>query len=219
MKERPILFSAPMVRAILAGTKTQTRRVVKPQPFRDPSTHGYQWHGGAALLRAEYGDRYVHTDLEPMRRAAERCCPYGQPGDRLWIRETFGVQADCTIGYQKFTSLKLTPSAKERPKIHYRSDNNERAWVEKWRPSIHMHRWASRITLEVTDVRVERLQDISEADAVAEGVKNSLHLPGGRFASENYCHLWDTINGEGSWDTNPWVWVVSFKRIEKGSKE
>ena len=86
-----------------------------------------------------------------------------------------------------------------------------------WRPSIHMPRWASRILLEVTDVRVERLQDISEADAVAEGVRNSLHLPGGRFAKENFEHLWWTINGDGSWDANPWVWVVEFKRVEGGA--
>ena len=94
-------------------------------------------------------------------------------------------------------------------------------WQERpkhrWKPSIHMPRSASRITLEVTGVRVERLQNISEADAIAEGVKNSLHLPGGRFARENFAHLWWTINGDGSWEANPWVWVVEFKRVEGGA--
>jgi hypothetical protein len=88
-----------------------------------------------------------------------------------------------------------------------------KAWGFKRRPSIHMPRTASRINLEITRVRVERLQDISERDAMAEGVKNSLHLPGGRFARENFEHLWWSINGEGSWEANPWVWVVEFKRV------
>ena len=103
----------------------------------------------------------------------------------------------------------------------YRADaaaEQERAIVaprQPWRPAIHMPRAASRITLEITGVRVERLQDISEADAIAEGVRNSLHIPGGRFANENFAHLWWAINGDGSWEANPWVWAVEFKRLEQ----
>ena len=177
MKERPILFNAPMVRALLAGTKTQTRRIVKARDL-------------------EWVD--VHQGLrEPDN--AERC-PYGQPGDRLWVRETFGH-------FER--NENFAPGCE----VFYRADGESLA-LEPWRPSIHMPRWASRITLEVTGVRVERLQGISEADAIAEGVRNSLHLPGGRFARENFEHLWWTVNGDGSWESNPWVWVVEFKAIE-----
>ena len=206
MKERPILFSAPMVRAILAGTKMQTRRVVKPQP--PASTHQVEtWHHPDAKPRfftwttaGEISDQW-----EPLP------CPYGQPGDRLWVRETFrGCRAYEVQGY--------APKDWGNKPIWFAADGTPPGRPEQWalrsRPSIHMPRWASRITLEVTDVRVERLQDISEADAVAEGVKNSLHLPGGRFATENFAHLWWSINGDGSWEANPWVWVVEFKRIE-----
>jgi hypothetical protein len=182
MKERPILFSAPMVRALLGGSKTQTRRVVKPQPDRGE----WPW-----------------PDMSDAERSAwTTSCPYGQPGDRLWVRETHMDLGACYL---------------------YRADaaaEQERAIVaprQPWRPAIHMPRAASRITLEITGVRVERLQDISEADAVAEGVRNSLHMPGGRFANENFAHLWWAINGDGSWEANPWVWVVEFKRVEGGA--
>ena len=96
--------------------------------------------------------------------------------------------------------------------IVYRADRPNR--VTKWTPSVHMPRWASRISLEITGVRVERLQDISEDDAIAEGVKNSLHLSGGRFANENYAHLWWSIYGDGAWDKNPWVWVIEFRMVQ-----
>lgn len=186
MKERPILFSAPMVRALLAGTKTQTRRIVKARDL-------------------EWMD--VHQGLrEPDN--AERC-PYGQPGDRLWVRENFAridgqtrpwIETDYQATYTHGDRLGDTLGIKKR-----------------WTPSIRMPRHASRITLQITSVRVERLQGISEADAIAEGVRNSLHLPGGRFARENFGHLWWTINGDGSWESNPWVWVIEFKRVEGGA--
>ena len=203
MKERPILFSAPMVRALLAGTKTQTRRVVKLKPWHQIEERD----DGAPWPWMYDGERDADHWLP---------CPYGQPGDRLWVREGFSgprcmeAQDGCAA----------TPPSKwgESSRIWYWADGDPPTYGD-WtrprpRPSIHMPRWASRITLEVTGVRVERLQDISEADAVAEGVKNSLHLPGGRFATENFAHLWWSINGDGSWEANPWVWVVEFKRIE-----
>jgi hypothetical protein len=188
VKERPILFSAPMVRAILAGQKTQTRRVVKAR--KDPD-FGCQMSPGEIA-----GDEHQ-----------ERLCPYGQPGDRLWVRETwaYGTHA-------------LSASRDEDGPFVYAADailfGAQGRLCDRWRPSIHMPRWASRITLEVTGVRVERLQDISVADAIAEGVVEcNQNLRGlepcmeWRYAYED---LWGQINGQGSWDANPWVWVVSF---------
>ena len=182
MKERPILFSAPMVRALLAGTKTQTRRIIKPQ-------HLAFFNQDAAAMLSDWNERPL---------------PYGQTGDRLWVRETFG-------------HFERNQHFKPGCNVYYRADGNCLE-LEPWRPSIHMPRWASRITLEITSVRVERLQDISEADAQAEGVTDDGSLVtdldgkdrGGTIAA--YATLWEVINGVGSWDDNPWVWVVSFKR-------
>jgi hypothetical protein len=194
MKERPILFSGEMVRAILEGTKTQTRRVIAPVQPRDDG----RWPAG----RDPLGD-----------------CPFGQPGDRLWVRETWA---------------RLYPT--EPAHLLYRADFEPRygAWeqddtprhtirVESWRPSIHMPRWASRITLELTSVRVERLQDISEEDAWTEGVTRvrgdlfgveglvpfEHHYPQDAFAA-----LWHVVNPKHPWNSNPWVWVLGFKRVE-----
>lgn len=188
IKERPILFSAPMVRAILAGTKTQTRRVIKPHPQMVTDHRMAPWEGDPAVL------------MELLASTGRRC-PYGQPGDRLWVREAW---ADCD---------KL---------VRYYADEDVHPLRRK-RPSIHMPRWASRITLEVTGVRVERLQDISEADALAEGVnvhpdhhgkpRTSIYSP-----VQAYRDLWESINGPGSWDANPWVWVVAFERIDAAMK-
>lgn len=196
MKERPILFSAPMVRALLAGTKTQTRRIAKP--VRHPDL-GNVYAPGALVL-----------EREP-QHVIDRCCPYGRPGDRLWVRETH------------MNWWKLDPANPEGPRLFshvaaYAADGYELEPGERWIPSIHMLRAASRILLEITAVRVERLQDISEADALAEGVPHSLNLPGGRFARENFKHLWWTINGDGSWESNPWVWVVEFQRAQAQPK-
>jgi hypothetical protein len=185
MKERPILFSAPMVRALLNGNKTQTRRIVKRLEVRDGMPEP-EW---ASLLK---------------------CCPYGQPGDRLWVRETFN---------------RTNPGGNDGHYFFRATEANEFPDAI-WKPSIHMPRWASRITLEVTGVRVDRLQDISESDAVAEGcAKNhngyywgAPHPVSGlkQMASAvgAYRDLWESINGPGSWDLNPWVWCVSFKVVK-----
>lgn len=199
MKDRPILFSAPMVRAILAGQKTQTRRMVRPIGSDDGfvlQDCGSGWWP----YRSDDGESAITRD----GNETPHSCPYGQPGDRLWVRETwaYGIHA-------------LAAARDEDGPFVYSADGSTQGRLcDRWRPSIHMPRTASRITLEVIGVRVERLCDISEADATAEGTPNSLHLSGGRFAKENFCHLWETINGEGSWSTNPWVWVVKFARIK-----
>ena len=206
MKERPILFAGPMVRALLADTKTQTRRIGKTQCA--------EWTELAVeySIHAKKGKVAVATHLAYPNGSARHgiCeCPYGIPGDRLWVRETFAridgqtrpwIETDYKATYTHGDRLGDTLGIKKR-----------------WTPSIHMPRHASRITLEVTGVRVERLQDISEADAIAEGARNSLHLPGGRFARENFEHLWWTIHGDDSWESNPWVWVIEFKRVEGGA--
>jgi len=207
MKERPILFSAPMVRAILDGAKTQTRRVVKPSRGRpieflggggsdspdwnNPECWGYEWHDGASFVTLKADPMDAHQYTYP--------CPYGQPGDRLWVREAFGH-------FERNDTLKPGDT------IYYRADG-ECLELQPWRPSIHMPRWASRITLEVTGVRVERLQDISEADAQAEGCAD-VDYSAGRTYRHAYRDLWESINGEGAWSLNPWVWVVSFHRME-----
>lgn len=223
MKERPILFSAPMVRAILDGTKTQTRRVAK----------------GVAAVHPVTGEPLAKLDSAGPRVP----CPYGQPGNRLWARETWRIgswsedtgsiaidyQAD---GHSRREWLEVPDgedfrrywqqSTDDAIKAH--GDQDRYVWKPgqspcRWRPSIHMPRWASRITLEVTGVRVERLQQISEDDALAEGCSSTavVHEDGedysGHYASEEYQDLWESINGPGSWDANPWVWVVEYKRI------
>ncbi len=210
MKERPILFSAPMVRTLLDGSKTQTRRIVKPvghdEGFviveRDDKTI-WPW-------RSDDGES-MFTTIGGFTHEIPMSCPYGQPGDRVWVRE---VHTFCP----RSPSMKKWSHTPDEARVIYGADD---WWLSgpygphkpKMRPSIHMPRWASRILLEVVSVRVERLQEISESDATAEGSPHSLHLMSGRTAVENYCHLWECINGDGSWAENPWVWVVEFRRV------
>ncbi len=202
MKERPILFSAPMVRSLLNGTKTQTRRVCKPAEAAalsfvvevpDPLERGQVYNG------SHFGDE---------EGGVQFACPYGGIGDRLWVRETHAPQPDCSLAWEKW----LNGAGGEKPIIHYAADASDRAWVDKWRPSIHMPRWASRIDLEIIGVRIERLQEIGEADARAEGYEIG-PPPCIDDPMRWYRYLWEQINGAGSWDANPWVWVVEFRRI------
>ena len=186
MADRPILFSAPMVRALLAGTKTQTRRVVKARADRD------------------MGPRCV---LQPHELAGEvnggdYRNAYCAPGDQLWVREAWTTHA-C---FDHIRAGALTTIS-----LHYQADG--RIKTGRNRAAMHMPRWASRITLEVTGVRVERLQSIGEADAAAEGFE--LGAPPCIDAPIRwYRHLWDQINGAGAWAANPWVWAVSFRVVK-----
>lgn len=225
MKERPILFSAPMVRALLDGSKTQTRRVVTPAPEMVTDKSIAPWDGDpAALLR--------------LLTLNGKTCRYGQPGDRLWVREahslypTHGQHRADGERWGPWGGLPTTVSADGKQIAYYR-EGFDRCDPGRWRPSIHMPHWASRILLEVASIRVERLQDISEADALAEGVvawragwdkktAATMFLRGtearvntneGGVAKRLYYLLWESINGAGSWAANPWVWVVEFKRI------
>lgn len=202
MRERPILFSGPMVRAILAGTKTQTRRTLRAQPD-DKLCHGvhYDRTTGGAMWGA---------------------CPYGVPGDRLWVREAWRVS--CHIDDQPPRECFKYCSPSRALQMQYVADGHEpMSCCSEWgkvRPSIFMPRRASRITLEITDVRVQRLQEISEEDAKAEGVE-PYRLPV-HSARESMRHadgfsvLWDSINAKRApWASNPWVWDITFARVTK----
>ncbi|QDW34450.1 hypothetical protein FFE93_016160 [Yersinia sp. KBS0713] len=224
MNEKPILFNSEMVNAILSGRKTQTRRIMKVQPqvterrLRELGA----WQDGFNLsqqVNAAFQAGFIDVS-----------CPLGKPGDRLWVRETFaaGLCTESTLAYR----------------ATHKTEDLEEGWGEtiKWTPSIHMPRWASRINLMITGVRVERLQDISEQDAMAEGITakeviietryeggGHVEITADRFffvggddegyesAGEAFAELWDSIYGqkEGeSWQANPWVWVIEFERME-----
>lgn len=217
MKERPILFSGPMVRAILAGTKTQTRRAMKPQPTDEFRVLAVEWYS------PEYEDR--HGELQPGEDIfgvygdeEGYKCPYGAPGDRLWVRETWRAP-----GAVPRSDDPVRPGMR----IEYRADEDHATDGFTWRPSIFMPKWACRLVLEIVGVRVERLQTISEADALAEGIAfdkqwEGYGIDGGRFfhcsdPRRSYEQLWESINGEGSWDANPWVWVIEFKPHQQGT--
>jgi hypothetical protein len=239
MKDSPILFGAPMVRALLDGSKTQTRRVVNPTPVIDP-----RYCGDAYIPTGKHGDLAVaapHVSL---------ACRYGSPGDQLWVREAWRIGAwnedggELVIDYMASDCARrewLTvpdpwrdgevfmkyweQSTEDCIKAGLETGEDDRYHWEpgqspcRKRPSIHMPRWASRITLEVTGVRVERLQSISAEDALAEGI--TLHPDhhgrprDSRYGPvATYQDLWESINGAGSWDLNPWVWVIEFKVVK-----
>lgn len=211
MTERGMIYNGEMVRAILDGRKTQTRRVMKPQPDED---------GLAKVINGPW----VDTSERIYR------CPFGVPGDRIWVRETFQgplFDFEQMEAYQEDSSKFKKPEfcvykadGKPAPEFFDADDNLHCGW----RPSIHMPRWASRILLEITDVRVEQLKSISEEEARSEGVAQlregfwKHYQPGWTqhqlSARGSFATLWESIYGFGEWDRNPWVWVIEFKRIE-----
>jgi len=223
MKEHPILFSAPMVREILAGRKTVTRRIIRQMLC--------EGHGGPdrAALRAfdqstgvaTFGDA-IPDDPCPVQVK----CPYGVPGDRLWVRETH-CRDDSTVYFYR--------ADEDAPECACPCDLSTGGYPEhcryhpgcegcypsaiRWTPSIHMPRWASRITLEITDVRVERLQEITEEDCIAEGTGlakiQDARDPCRGPLIDGFANAWDRINGKRApWAINPWVWVVAFRQLE-----
>lgn len=215
MNDRPIRFSGPMVRALLSGTKTQTRRIVKPQPFANNNYHRGDVQASECAMRST-GDpacfNFGVTAVDGEGGLIETVeCPYGCPGDRLWVRETWQCGQTPADGPDQEVWFSADSDG------HKPADVEEGEWT--WRPSIHMPRWASRITLEITRIRVERLNEISDADCIAEGidpgtVESFRHAGADRPEAHAYRQLWESINGPGSWDANPWVWVVEFKRVE-----
>lgn len=252
IKERPILFSGAMVRAILEGHKSQTRRVVKPQPVVVCGKGGRAFHqpnGDLYHRETPYGSNIITP------------CPHGQPGERLWVKETWGyrgtgdkwhsgVRQPWTDVFVKYPADNSEATIRRpvddesgipRQRARLQDETEEahdeyiNAFWRRWTPSIHMPRWASRITLEITDVRVEQVQEISEADAEAEGLISDEFPIGGeyirKYGLEGWEHrhfrispvdaferLWDSINAERAqgafaWAQNPWVWCITFKRV------
>lgn len=221
MAERPILFSSPMVRAILDGRKSQTRRVVKPQPSDEFSPSSRLVVGYYPTKVDRHGEEYPGNIVYGVADDSEGyVCPYGVPGDRLWVREralywTGGAGGTTDVCYQDEARLpKLLEDAEWVAAI--KRCNAEAAAIFgnwRWRPSIHMPRWASRLTLEVVSVRVERLNEISVTDCHAEGIQPT--WDGGDYELTAFEQLWDSINAKRHpWASNPWVWVVEFKRLE-----
>ncbi|WP_130972936.1 hypothetical protein [Klebsiella pneumoniae] len=223
MKERGIIFNGEMVRALLSGRKTQTRRPIKWKQTRF----------------TEIGEREDGSKWPWSEDAEHACdfwhpCPFGAVGDRIWVRETFqGPLFD----YDLMDSYCKDPTPFEKPEFcvykadgvpapeFYDADDELHCC---WRPSIHMPRWASRILLEITDVRVERLNAISEEDARAEGIIDGGCLNCGEpepcgcanpepDATDAFAYLWQSIYGQDNWNANPWVWVIEFKRVEGGA--
>jgi hypothetical protein len=228
VKERGILFSAPMVRALLAGTKTQTRRAIKLREFQPSKTRGYDF---------TFRDRRALWQDFTRARLLESC-PYGVVGDRLWVRETWCLaHPECT---QDFDAAEGRPRGPERYRgtdeswfAYYAATDPDVVSSEDhsrspWKPSIHMPRWASRILLEITGVRAQRLHDIDEDDARAEGAPKQFVIDAASFVAgklvdfekisthrHGFAALWREINGDDSWKSNPWVWAITFKRVEE----
>jgi hypothetical protein len=227
---KPILFSAPMIQAILNGKKVQTRRIVKPQPESPAAIYdvpGADTQLTPRLMECEDGLRLnwwwaltkvgnspcVMQDYEKTWTKS----PHGRVGTHLWVRETFFAT--------EYPNKPLLPNAIQTPNgwahVSYRADSDK--WMRDnsgaWKPSVHMPQWASRITLEITRVRVERLKDISEEDAIAEGCKAQIYTAPSAFiqcyisARDDFASLWESIHGVGTWERNDWVWVYDFKRI------
>ena len=249
MKERPILFSGPMVRAILDGRKTQARRVVK-NAMPEGKDEFFAWFGGE-LRNAPNGcapDGLWARGVSGIAHIAP--CHFGVPGDRLWVRESFQHTTDArgqgVIVYAADDAahylLAEDNGEGDLCGVGAKTDRLRCHPIDQWRPSIHMPRWASRITLEVVSVRVERLQEISDLDLLAEGWPAAAEVARGcegpeafpfqgvtrgdllRGGVENpdtaiewFAEEWDSMNGNGAWEKNPWVWVVEFKRAEKTS--
>ncbi|HBR0482766.1 morphogenetic protein [Klebsiella pneumoniae] len=230
MKERGMIFNGEMVRALLSGRKTQTRRIIKDCTVgRDQISK---------FIQIE--KKFIGCYPEDVPELIRECCPYGIPGDRIWVREAFRVHSRATdvatLVYKASERNSWTEQTHRVPVAVC----NKPATPEKWTPSLHMPRWASRILLEITDVRVERLNAISPEDAESEGLERTNFTGFGdepglpsypepdvyfdplkkqwkEYPPEAFAGLWESIYGEGSWLANPWVWVIEFKRVEGGA--
>ncbi|EPR5658812.1 morphogenetic protein [Klebsiella quasipneumoniae] len=220
MKERGMIFNADMVRAILDGRKTQTRRIMKPQP--EPCPRGGHWWPSNVFKTMLHVEDEMQNGKGGWGGLVGDACPFGDVGDRIWVRETFqGPLFD----YDLMDNYCKDPTPFEKPEFcvykadgvpapeFYDADDELHCC---WRPSIHMPRWASRILLEITDVRVERLKSISDGDAIREGCSTA-DMKSGDCVADVFARLWASIYGSDSWNANPWVWVIEFKRVEGGA--
>lgn len=217
MKERGVIFNTEMVRATIDGRKTQTRRIMEPQPEPCPPPRGGHWWPSNVFKTMLHIEEEMQNGKGVWGGLVGDACPFGKVGDRLWVRETYSPDFSNYYPNQRFW---------------YAADNDRKSDIEvvdgvrgiyspesdvhvpfRWRPSIHMPRAASRILLEITDVRVERLNDISEEDAKAEGAPTECCVIGDKHFL-GFRTLWKSIYGAESWDANPWCWVIEFKQIK-----
>ncbi|MCL3168944.1 hypothetical protein PAG51_21255 [Klebsiella pneumoniae] len=231
MKERGMIFNGEMVRAILDGRKTQTRRIMKPQP--EPCPRGGHWWPSNVFKTMLHVEDEMQNGKGGWGGLVGDACPFGDVGDRIWVRETW-AEAGASAPDLKLYRANYPEHV---PSIY---ENVPPAEEIRWTPSIHMPRWASRILLEITDVRVERLNAISPEDAESEGLEctnftgfgdepglpsypepdvyfDPLKKQWKEYPPEAFAGLWESIYGEGSWQANPWVWVIEFKRVEGGA--
>lgn len=250
MKERGMIFNGEMVRALLDGRKTQTRRIMKPQP--GPCPRGGHWWPSNVFKTMLHVEEEMQNDKGGWGGLVGDACPFGDVGDRIWVRETWatlGNEDGCCVdwegnlckGDERSAARIYRASCEQRPgdyglwsipdDAYWKPHTKEHKFEGAWRPSIHMPRWASRITLEITDVRVERLNAISEEDAEAEGIDMEAlydsqdcydciadhNMTGRPTVTGAFKYLWESIYGEESWKANSWVWVIEFKRVEGGA--
>ena len=222
MKERPIIFNAEMIRAILNNRKSQTRRVIKPQPNEPSGGSGWQpwryfpcvgkWCLWQPWRSNDGNDTGAHVRATETSDYPYLRCPYGVPGDRLWVRETWCEIDNTEFGGDKYVDYKATPEdgCDEAPGGWHAVEPKDR--LLRWCSPRYMPRWASRITLEITDVRVQRVQEISEADIIAEGCPSEYLLGKNWFMS-----FWNSINAKRGypWESNQWVWALTFKRVDQ----
>ncbi|WP_395223915.1 hypothetical protein [Klebsiella pneumoniae] len=248
MKERGMIFNGEMVRAILDGRKTQTRRIMKVQPSEDftpmnmalETDYKARWYTPGVVDKDGYLQPVSKEVFGVSNENEGYSCPFGAVGDRIWVREAFRVHSRATdvatLVYKASERNSWTEQTHRVPVAVC----NKPATPEKWTPSLHMPRWASRILLEITDVRVEQLNAISPEDAESEGLERTNFTGFGdepglpsypepdvyfdplkkqwkEYPPEAFAGLWESIYGEGSWQANPWVWVISFKRVEGGA--
>ena len=254
MTDRGMIFNAEMVRAILDGRKTQTRREVKLNLDIARLATTYDWATSLAAnhyqglteeqiqQKAESLRGVIHPVILDNGQMVSIICPHGKPGDRIWVRETFCPVDDTQYGGEKWVDYRATPRYEASHPAGWDSAPND-AEALKWRPSIHMPRWASRILLEITDVRVERLNAISEEDAQREGVHTEVwdqtvvarnyaardeffqfwsedmphYVEMNQLYRSSFRSLWESIYGAENWQANPWVWVIEFKRVGGGA--
>ncbi|HBW0103381.1 TPA: hypothetical protein MEB29_000284 [Klebsiella aerogenes] len=245
MTERGMIFNGEMVRALLSGRKTQTRRIMKPQP--EPCPRGGHWWPSNVFKTMLHIEEEMQNGKGGWGGLVGDACPFGDVGDRIWVRETWGA-----VSHELDEDGRIQPWTPDRPAtvIHempfgngyysghaiYAADGDF-TWGDDdgyedgrscWKPSIHMPRAASRILLEITDVRVERLNAISEEDARAEGIIDGGCLNCGEpepcgcanpepDATDAFAYLWQSIYGQENWNANPWVWVIEFKRVKGGA--
>ncbi|WP_026111569.1 hypothetical protein [Winslowiella toletana] len=220
MKERPILFSDQRVRALLTGQQTQTRRIMKSLAFT-PGQDNHEGCYGFDVISNQMRGRHVMemSDLSYQ-------CPFGQPGDRLWVRETWRGPV---VPKEQMADYAKSPEAYRSTRYcQYRADSSELGSSldedneqSGWQTAIHMPRWASRINLQITGVRAQKIQDISDDDIMAEGVQTDSHFLNNFFTLKNdsvapkeaYMKAWEKQYGGTSWEVNPWVWVIEFSRI------